>query len=818
MKKLFKYLKQHLLPIFFIFILLIMQAFCELTLPEYTSDIVNVGIQQSGVDSPVPQVIRESEMNKVSIFLTDEENATVMENYRLVESGDASWTGEYPAAADENLYVAEFKDKDSEKVLADILNLPLFVCYSLESSMNAATGTDSALSQSAGGTASDNAAAGSTSGSADDAAAGSLGETAAASDASDGDEDGTASQMASMMSQLFSNIPKELLAQSMGADGKPDLFKLFSLMPQEQVQTMLSGIEEMLKDLPDTLVSQGAVAYLQKEYTAVGINMETMQRNYILKTGAKMLALALLAMAVAIGVTFLAARIAAKVSRDLRSQVFHKVISFSSAEFDKFSTASLITRSTNDIQQVQMLIVMMLRMVLYSPILAAGGIYKVFTTNAKMSWTLAVGVGAILIVVVTLFTTVMPKFKLMQKLVDRINLVAREILSGLPVIRAFSTEKYEMKRFDKANTALLKNQLFVNRAMTCMMPLMMLIMNFLTLLIVWVGAGYIDGGVMQVGDMMAFIQYAMMIIMSFLMLSMISIMLPRAAVAAQRVDEVLTTEVTIKEPEKPETMDNSRKGYVEFKDVSFRYPGADENVLKSMTFTAKPGETTAIIGSTGSGKSTLVNLILRFFDVTEGAICVDGRDIRKVDGKDLRDRIGYVPQKGVLFSGTIESNIKYSNPEMDDAMMEKAARIAQATEFIDAKPDKYDSVISQGGNNVSGGQKQRLSIARAIAKKPEIYIFDDSFSALDYKTDVVLRQALKSETSDSTVIIVAQRISTILHADQILVLDEGEIVGKGTHAELMKSCEVYRQIATSQLSEEELAADMSDGKEADDHE
>ena len=468
------------------------------------------------------------------------------------------------------------------------------------------------------------------------------------------------------MAGLFANVPRELMAQAIGENGQPDLFKLFSLMPKDQVQTMLTGIREMLSDMPDTLVTQGAIGYLQKEYVAVGMNLETMQRNYILITGAKMLALALLAMAVAIAVTFLAARIAAKVSKDMRSQVFHKVISFSNAEFDKFSTASLITRSTNDIQQVQMLIVMLLRMVIYSPILAAGGIYKVFTTNAKMSWTLAVGVAAILIVVITLFTTVMPKFKLMQKLVDRINLVTREILSGLPVIRAFSTEKYEMKRFNKANTALMKNQLFVNRAMSCMMPLMMVIMNFLTLLIVWVGATYIDGGVMQVGDMMAFIQYAMMIIMSFLMLSMISIMLPRAAVAAQRVDEVLSTDITVKEPESPKKMDERKKGYVEFKDVSFKYPGADEYVLNHLTFTAKPGETTAVIGSTGSGKSTLVNLIPRFFDVSDGAICVDGRDIREVDGKDLRDRIGYVPQKGVLFSGTIETNIKYSDMDMDD--------------------------------------------------------------------------------------------------------------------------------------------------------
>lgn len=758
MSKLLKYLKGHLLPIFFIFILLVIQAFCELSLPDYTSDIVNVGIQQSGIDSPVPKVIRESELNKISVFLTDSEIAQVKDNYTLVSAGDSQWVSKYPGAAKENLYVADFKDKESREALARILPLPIFLTYSIES----------------GG-----------------------GETAAFTE------------------QITAQLPQEALAAAAGDDGNIDMFKLFSMMPEEQAQALLDNIREKLSAMPETMISQSAIAYLQTEYKAVGMDLETMQRNYILVAGAKMLALALLSMAVAVCVTFLAARIAASVSKNLRSQVFHKVISFSNAEFDHFSTASLITRSTNDIQQMQMLIVMLLRLVLYSPILAAGGIYKVFTTNAKMSWTLAVGVAVILIVVITLFTTVMPKFRMMQKLVDRINLVTREILSGIPVIRAFSTEKYEMKRFDKANTNLMRNQLFVNRAMSCMMPLMMLIMNLLTILIVWAGAGYIDSGSMQVGDMMAFIQYAMMIIMSFLMLSMVSVMLPRAVVAAVRVDEVLTTEVSLKEPEHPVPMDEDKKGYVEFDSVSFKYPGADEYVLKDLNFVAKPGQTTAIIGSTGSGKSTLVNLIPRFFDVTEGRILFDGQDVRHVCPKELRSRIGYVPQKGILFSGTIETNIKYSDSDMDDSVMEKAARIAQAEEFISAKPDKYDSVISQGGNNVSGGQKQRLSIARAIAKHPEVYIFDDSFSALDYKTDVVLRQALKKETSESTVIIVAQRISTILHAEQILVLDEGEIVGKGTHRELMENCEVYRQIATSQLSAEDLAKDVKEpGKEA----
>lgn len=720
MSKLIKYLKGHVLPIFFIFVLLIIQAFCDLSLPDYTSDIVNVGIQQSGIDSPVPQVIRESEFEKIAIFLTDDEQEYFKENYVLVQAGNEQWEDKYPAAADVNLYVADFNNTDSAQKLESILSLPIFIIYSMENR---------------------------------------------------GEQPGG--------------------------------------IPGEQAQVMLDKMEEQLSAMPETLITQSDIAYLQNEYKVIGLDLETMQRNYIIIAGAKMLALALLSMAVAVCVTFLAARIAAAVSKNLRSQVFHKVISFSNAEFDHFSTASLITRSTNDIQQMQMLIVMLLRLVLYAPILAAGGIYKVFTTNVKMSWTLAVGIAAILIVVITLFTAVMPKFRKMQKLVDRINLVTREILSGIPVIRAFSTEKYEMKRFDKANTNLMRNQLFVNRAMSCMMPLMMLIMNLLTILIVWAGAGYIDNGTMQVGDMMAFIQYAMMIIMSFLMLSMVSVMLPRAVVAAVRVDEVLTTNVSLMDPPEPKEMSSSKKGYVEFKSVSFKYPGADEYVLKNLNFTAKPGQTTAIIGSTGSGKSTLVNLIPRFFDVTEGSIFVDGQDVRDVAKKDLRDRIGYVPQKGILFSGTIETNIKYSDSHMDDSLMIKAARIAQAEEFINEKPDQYDSAISQGGNNVSGGQKQRLSIARAIAKRPEIYIFDDSFSALDYKTDVVLRQALKKETAESTVIIVAQRISTILHADQILVLDDGEVAGKGTHQELMRTCDVYRQIATSQLSAEDLEKDFS---------
>ena len=529
-----------------------------------------------------------------------------------------------------------------------------------------------------------------------------------------------------------------------------------------------------------------------------------MQNDYIVRTGALMLGLALIGMVASILVTLLGARIAAKMGRDLRNNVFQKVLSFSNAEMDQFSTASLITRSTNDIQQVQMMMVWIIRIVIYSPILAFGAIVNVIRTESSMSWILVVAVGAIFLLFGVLLVVAMPKFKLMQKLVDRINLVLREVLSGLPVIRAFSTVEHEKKRFDKANIDLTRNNLFVTRVMTFMMPILMLIMNFISLLIIWVAAKGIDNGTIQVGDMIAFIQYTMQIIMAFLMLSMISVMLPRASVAAKRIDEILTAKNTIIDPEKEEITESGLKGVLEFNHVSFRYPNAEEDVLSDISFVAKPGETTAIIGSTGSGKSTLINLIPRFYDVTAGSILLDGIDLRKMKQETLRNKLGFVPQKGVLFTGTIESNIKFSDNAANDEIMKKAARIAQAEEFIDTNTEGYQTPISQGGTNVSGGQKQRLSIARAIAKNPEVYIFDDSFSALDYKTDAMLRKTIKEELTDSTIIIVAQRISTIMNAEQILVLDEGQIVGKGTHRELLKNCDVYQQIASSQLSKEEL--------------
>lgn len=728
MKKLVKFLKPYAVTIAAIFAVLMMQAYCDLSLPSYTSDIVNVGIQQGGIDDKVPMVLSEEDLRKLTIFMSQEEAAQVKDSYTL-QTKDTEY--DYDGAVYE-LKSQIQEDEEELDELADILQLPMFINVS------------------------------------------------AASD----DE----------------------MAQKM---------EMFGIMPEEQKNTALEQVKEQMKDVPDMVLTQSVPVYIKSVYQELGVNTDKIQIQYILHTGLKMLGLALLGMVASITVGFLAARVAASTGRDLRSGVFTKVIGFSNTEFDKFSTASLITRSTNDIQQIQTLTVMLLRIVLYAPVQAIGGIIKVFHTNVDMIWIIGLGVALVFMIVIVLFIVAMPRFKRLQTLVDRLNLVMREILTGLPVIRAFSKERHEEERFDKANRDLMKTNLFVNRAMTFMMPLMMLVMNGITVLIVWSGAAGIDKGQMQVGDMMAFIQYTMQIIMSFLMICMISIMLPRAAVAAERVDEILTSETVIDDPEEPKHLLENSKGEVEFEHVSFRYPGAEHDVLHDLNFVAKPGQTTAIIGSTGCGKSTLINLIPRFYDVTEGTIRVDGLDVREMTQHDLRDKIGYVPQKGVLFSGTIASNILYGNPDGAEEEMKEAASIAQATEFIDEKPKKYESTIAQGGTNVSGGQKQRLSIARAIAKKPEIFIFDDSFSALDYKTDVVLRTALKEKTQDSTVIIVAQRISTILHAEQIIVLDEGKIAGIGTHKELLKSCEAYYQIASSQLSQEELRRNLEadEGKE-----
>ena len=728
MNKLVKFLKPYAVTIAAIFAVLMMQAYCDLSLPSYTSDIVNVGIQQGGIDDKVPTVLSEEDLQKLTMFMNQEEEEQVKDSYILqTEYTEYDYDG---AVYELKSEIQE--DEAALDELADMMQLPMFISVS-----------------------------------------------AASND-----------EMAQQMEML-------------GA------------MPEEQRSAALEQVKEKMKDVPDMVLTQSIPVYIKSVYQELGVNTDKIQIQYILHTGLKMLGLALLGMAASIMVGFLAARVAASTGRDLRSKVFTKVIGFSNAEFDKFSTASLITRSTNDIQQIQTLTVMFLRIVLFAPVHAIGGIIKVFHTNVDMIWIIALGVALVFMIVIVLFIVAMPRFKTLQTLVDRLNLVMREILTGLPVIRAFSKEKHEEDRFDKANRDLMKTNLFVNRAMTFMMPLMMLVMNGVTVLIVWSGAAGIDKGQMQVGDMMAFIQYTMQIIMSFLMICMISIMLPRAAVAAERVDEILTSETAIDDPEEPKRLPENSKGEVAFEHVSFRYPGAEHDVLHDLNFVAKPGQTTAIIGSTGCGKSTLINLIPRFYDVTEGHIRVDGMDIREMTQHDLRGKIGYVPQKGVLFSGTIASNILYGNTDGTEEEMKEAASIAQATEFIDEKPKKYESTIAQGGTNVSGGQKQRLSIARAIAKKPEIFIFDDSFSALDYKTDVVLRTALKEKTQDSTVIIVAQRISTILHAEQIIVLDEGKIAGIGTHQELLKSCEAYYQIASSQLSQEELRRNLEadEGKE-----
>ena len=584
-----------------------------------------------------------------------------------------------------------------------------------------------------------------------------------------------------------------------------ELIDILKNMPQEQREQMLAQFTEKVTSLPDSIKEQGAVSSVKEIYNKLGVDTDKLQNDYIFMTGLEMLGIALVSMISAVVIMLFSSRVAAKLGKTLRDKVFKKVIGYSNKELNQFSTASLITRSTNDIQQIQQLITLLFRVVVYAPIVGIGGFIKVLTnSDNQMAWIVGVAILAILFIVGTLFAIVMPKFRRLQDLIDKLNQVSREILTGMPVIRAFNKEKKEEARFNVANKDLMKANIFVNRAMSMMMPLLMLVMNCIMILIVWVGGHNVDHGNMQVGDMMAFIQYTMQIVMAFLMISMISIMMPRAAVSARRINEVIDTQSSIKDKKETKKLDSTKKGLVEFKNVSFRYPDADTEILSDINFTAKPGETTALIGSTGSGKSTVVNLIPRFYDVTGGELLVDGVNVKDLKLKDLRDVIGFVPQKGILFSGTIESNIKYSNENMSDEQMEEAARIAQATEFIEGKEKRYKESIAQGGGNVSGGQKQRLSIARAIAKDPEIFVFDDSFSALDFKTDSKLREALAEKTKDKTVIIVAQRISTIMNAEKIVVLEEGKIVGIGTHEELMKNNEIYRQIALSQLSEEEL--------------
>ena len=716
MKSIFGYLKKSKLAVFVIVLLLIVQAYCDLELPNYTADIVDVGISKEGIKEIIPEKIRQKSLDGLVMFVPEDKQQTVLNAYEK--------TGKKSEDEDE---ILNLKAKGSEyREVEELLTKPVMLNGLIIS----------ALSQ--GTTTSDNA--------------------------------------------LGMDMEKmEKLKQALYGEDSTN----------ETRVAALDEVYDMFGSLAENMVSQLNCKYISQEYEACGIDMGDFQTKYLIKSGIKMLLVSMLGMIVAIFVGMIAAQTAAKTAMNLRNQVFRKVLAFSNVEMDKFSTASLITRSTNDIQQIQMVIVMLLRMVMFAPVMAIGGIIKVLSTNASLSWIIVVAVITILCIVMVLMVIAMPKFKIMQSLVDRVNLVAREILTGLPVIRAFSREKYEEERFDEANKVLKKTQLFVNRVMAFMQPAMMLIMNCITLAILWFGAKGIDKGTMQVGEMTAFITYTMLIVMSFLMLTMISIMMPRAAVSATRVDEILNTELTVVDREGITENKEAGNGVVEFKDVSFKYPNADDDVLKNITFTAKPGQTTAIIGSTGSGKTTLVNLIPRFYDVTEGYITIDGIDIRDMSQEDLRNKLGFVPQKGVLFSGDIASNLRFGKEDATDEEIKRAAAIAQAEEFISQKEEGYKSPISQGGTNVSGGQKQRLSIARAIAKNPKVYVFDDSFSALDYKTDVALRKALKEEIKDSTVIIVAQRISTILNAEQIIVLDDGEIAGIGTHRELLKNCDVY---------------------------
>jgi len=730
MKSLFKYLKNYYKSIIVILILLIIQAMCDLSLPTYTSNIINVGISQGGITEDVPEVMRRSTMQSLTSFMSKEEKEIALSSYSFVNNKYERYMKKYPVLEDEAIYIL---NEDHDENLKEILKKPMLILSVFENS-----------------------------------------------------------EMSGMLTGEFHIEEGE------------NLLEVLQNKPEEVKEQLLSGIEQKIEEIPDSFSETAMLNFIKTEYQEVGMNTDKIQINYILITGAKMLGIALISMASTVMVGFVGARMAAGLAKKLRSSVFEKVLKFGSTEMKKFGVASLITRSTNDVTQVQMMIVMIVRTVIYAPIIGFGALFKVLRTNYSMAWIIAVAVTSILLVILLLFIFVMPKFTRLQKLVDRLNLVAREMLTGILPIRAFSNERHEEERFDKANKDLTNVSLFVNRVMSCMMPLMMLIMNSITLLIVWYGANGIDAGTIQLGDMMAFIQYTMQIIMAFLMISMVSIMIPRAIVSLKRIDEVTTEEVAIKDPEKPKKFKRNAKGIVEFKKVAFRYPDADYDVISDISFKATPGTTTAFIGSTGSGKSTLINLIPRLFDVTSGEIKIDGINIKDVTLESLHKRIGYVPQKGILFSGTILDNIKYGNSKITKKEAEKAAKIAQATEFIEEKEEKYNSLIAQGGSNVSGGQKQRLSIARAIAKNPDIYIFDDSFSALDFKTDKKLRTALKKETKNKTILIVAQRISTIMNADQIVVLDEGSVVGIGKHKDLMKTCKVYQEIANSQLSKEEL--------------
>ena len=756
MTKIFKQLARHWAVCLVVFALLFVQAYCDLALPDYTSKIVDTGIQQGGIESPLPQTLRKSTLDTLSLLMSEEDAQKLQNAYQYYLQDDGV------------LQLRSDLTEDERTALEDAVTTPDIVLY-----MAAAQAANTPAGQNSMGMT------------------GLAEMPSAAADTDTETVTPTAADLDTVCSQFAA------MSQMPGFDRS---------MLQKQLDSAMSQLDSTLLE---NLKSQ-SLLLVQLEYEAQGV-ARNVQMGYLFRVGGQMLALTLLMVVVAVAVGFLASRVSAAIGRDLRRETFSSVIGFSNAEIENFSTASLITRTTNDIQQVQFVCVILLRMVAYAPILGIGGVLHVVGSSSSLSWIVVLDVAILLLLIIFLMSVAMPKFKVMQQLVDRLNLVSREILTGIMPVRAFSREKFEEQRFDKANRELMGTQLFTNRAMVAMMPFMTLIMNGTSLLIVWFGGKAMDAGTMQVGEMIAFITYTMQIVMSFLMLAMVAVMLPRAGVAADRIDEVIRTKATIHDPDeaaaKAAQAHTDWQGVVQFEDVSFRYPGADSDALEHISFTAKPGETTAIIGSTGCGKSTLLNLIPRFYDVTGGKVTVDGIDVREMPQAQLHDLLGYVPQKGVLFSGTIESNLKFGGEDITDAQVQKAAAIAQATDFIEAKPEGYQSPIAQGGSNVSGGQKQRLSIARAIAKDPKVYLFDDSFSALDYKTDVTLRRALKAQTDNATVIIVAQRISTVLHANQILVLDEGRLVGKGTHAQLMVSCPEYQEIARSQLSQKELALD-----------
>ncbi|MEJ2736559.1 MAG: ABC transporter ATP-binding protein [Anaerolineae bacterium] len=746
MLRLVKYLRPYIVLILVAIALLFVQANADLALPDYLSKIVNNGIQQGGVENAVPVAIRQSQMDKLLIFMSDEDQALVLDSYELVEPGSPEaeqYVEDYPALADEPIYVLQDVDQATIDSLNSIMAKALVVVSGIEQMM-------------------------------------------------------ANPSQAAATGQAFGFDPSRI---PQGVD----VFDLLARMPADQLGQMSQSISERFATLGDSMINQMAVAAVKAEYEALGMDTTKLQRDYILRTGGLMLLISLLGGACTISVGYLASRTAAGAARDIRKDAFAKVESFSSAEFEQFSTASLITRSTNDVTQVQMVIFMIMRMVFYAPIIGIGGVIRAIDKSANMWWIIAVAVVALLSLILIVFAISLPKFKIMQSLIDRLNLVMRENLSGMMVIRAFNKQEDEEKRFDIANRDLADTSLFVARVMVTMMPVMMLLMNGLTLGIIWAGAHQVAEANIQVGDMMAFMQYAMQIVFAFLMMSMMFIFLPRAAVSGDRIADVIETELVITDPEDPKPFKEPFTGKIEFRDVSFRYPGALADVLHSINFTATPGQTTAFIGSTGCGKSTVVNLIPRFYDVTDGAVYLDGVDVRQVRQSDLRDRIGYIPQEGFLFSGTIESNLLYADHNASPAMLREAADIAQASEFIAANPEGFSAEIAQGGSNVSGGQRQRLAIARALVKRPPIYIFDDSFSALDFRTDAALRKALRQKTEDATVLIVTQRVATVKNADQIIVLDEGRVVGQGKHHELLETCETYRQIAYSQLSKEELA-------------